>query len=477
MAADQTLSPGAGRVKGSRIALPELGSISIGGAMTAEGDVSVHRTDHDDVLVRVFDLACGIEGEVSLGPYTQYQAEVHGFERAYAFPALAPQLPQMLGHGIVLESGFAFIAQTAVRGQHFGQWITSLQQKGWNAQRVEQVRQALFDLLGLGCQLVQDGMLWITLRPEDVLHAASGDLALNNLSGLWTHELDGAPKALSYVARVSGCELLLDVMHLQAEEPLGEPSMLYALGVWLLECLSGQNFVSIDQETAQSMLSINPLVASRDTRIRELWHQYPHLEGKYPLLTQQLEVRQLGVTDFWYVLGGYLNQVVEGWDDLPEEEKDALLLSTGSDVFCQHLQEPFQWIAPIIAQATISRRLRLPSVEALHTLMRDPIDSEQRLELEHHNQFVQYLQDLGEAEAFLDRLNRWDVRKHSLHDQWALQARVCDGLLSSRDEDSYVTPADPDAEGHFYYRLFLGNSEEVPIPVSELNGSRSAWII
>ena len=43
----------------------------------------------------------------------------------------------------------------------------------------------------------------------------------------------------------------------------------------------------IDAETA-IILEDSALVTRRDTRIRDLWHQYPHLESKLPLLSHSL---------------------------------------------------------------------------------------------------------------------------------------------------------------------------------------------
>ena len=95
------------------------------------------------------------------------------------------------------------------------------------------------------------------------------------------------------MASVDYSELPIDTMILQSEESLEDASVNYALGVGLFEWLSGQSRLHIDAETAHAILEDSALVTRRDTRIRDLWHQYPHLESKLPLLSHQLEERSL----------------------------------------------------------------------------------------------------------------------------------------------------------------------------------------
>ncbi len=70
MAAPNIASRGVARFVGLSVPIEELGSVHIGGLVRQEGDISVHHSDREDVQIKVFDLACGVEGEVSLGPYT-----------------------------------------------------------------------------------------------------------------------------------------------------------------------------------------------------------------------------------------------------------------------------------------------------------------------------------------------------------------------------------------------------------------------
>ena len=100
MAAPNIASRGVARFVGLSVPIEELGSVHIGGLVRQEGDISVHHSDREDVQIKVFDLACGVEGEVSLGPYTCYQAEIKAYQQAYAFPALVPQLPHFLGASV-----------------------------------------------------------------------------------------------------------------------------------------------------------------------------------------------------------------------------------------------------------------------------------------------------------------------------------------------------------------------------------------
>ena len=129
MAAPTSASRGAARWVGTLIPVDELGSVHIGGLLHQEGDVSVHFSDRENSQIKVFDLACGVEGEVSLGPYTCYQAEIKAYKQAYAFPALVPQLPHFLGASMDGKEAFAYIAQTTMRGHDLSQWLETLNRK------------------------------------------------------------------------------------------------------------------------------------------------------------------------------------------------------------------------------------------------------------------------------------------------------------------------------------------------------------
>ena len=172
-------------------------------------------------------------------------------------------------------------------------------------------------------------------------------------------------------------------------------------GSGLFEWLSGQSRLHIDAETAHAILEDSALVTRRDTRIRDLWHQYPHLESKLPLLSHQLEERSLLFGDFWYGLEGYLAlQVVDDWEGLEEAAQKEMLVGTGQDVIAQHLEERFQWMAAPMAHATIKRHHRLASVEHLQEMLRDLISPDVRYDLSAQNMFVKYLADRGESDAF-----------------------------------------------------------------------------
>jgi len=272
----------------------------------------------------------------------------------------------------------------------------------------------------LALQLKRDGLLLIRLRPADVIHASSGPLKLNQLGGCWVSGIYEPAKALTYMASVDYSELPIDTMILQSEESLEDACVNYALGVGLFEWLSGQSRLHIDAETAHAILEDSALVTRRDTRIRDLWHQYPHLESKLPLLSHQLEERSLLFGDFWYGLEGYLVQVVDGWEGFEEAAQKEMLVGTGQDVIAQHLEERFQWMAAPMAHATIKHHYQLVSVECLQEMLRDVISSDVRHDLSTQSMFVKYLADRGESDAFLDQLNRWDVRQHPRTKQWTL---------------------------------------------------------
>ena len=287
-------------------------------------------------------------------------------------------------------------------------------------------------MVGLALQLKRDGLLLICLRPADVIHASSGPLKLNHLGGVGSAVSMDPSKALTYMASVDYSELPIDTMILQSEESLEDASVNYALGVGLFEWLSGQSRLHIDAETAYAILEDSALVTRRDTRIRDLWHRYPHLESKLPLLSHQLEERSLLFGDFGYGLKAILHRWWTAGKVLgscPEGNARG----HGASVIAQHLEERFQWMAAPMAHATIKRHYRLASVEHLQEMLRDLISPDVRYDLSAQNMFVKYLADRGESDAFLDLLNRWDVRQHPRTKQWTLRATTCCHFLLQQE--------------------------------------------
>ncbi len=76
------------RFSGLQIELPEAGAVTLGNALRMASETAIFLTDRPDIVIKVFDLECGNEEEVSYGPYVSFQLEVANFEEIGALGSL-----------------------------------------------------------------------------------------------------------------------------------------------------------------------------------------------------------------------------------------------------------------------------------------------------------------------------------------------------------------------------------------------------
>jgi hypothetical protein len=78
----------------------------------------------------------------------------------------------------------------------------------------------------------------------------------------------------------------------------------------------------------------------------------------------------------WHLLKGYLASKLPDWDSLPSDQRDQIILATGTTFIMEQLPVGLQWLAGPIAQATVLRSIRLKSVAELMRLMAHPASAE-----------------------------------------------------------------------------------------------------
>ena len=465
------------RFSGLQIGLPEIGPVTLGNALRMASETAIFLTDRPEVVVKVFDLECGIEEEVSYGPYVSFQLEVANFEEIGALGTLQHAIPAYYGSGLEFETKFAWVAMEFLNGKDLQEWCDDATAEGCSEQWVAEFRRAIFETFSIMEQFHENQIVLIDFKPENVVRLSGGNIKFVDMGAFFTPRYYGKTKEYMYSATPDYAELLIDSSNIQSGVPLTQASDIFAAGVALFEMVTRESRLSIDDETAASIRADPAAYLFRETQIRDVWQSYPHLEGVLPLVETQLAERRLLFAEFWHVLRGYLAEEMDDWESVEPDVQDSLMMETGMNFIRDHLPEPMHWLAEPIAYATVLRRLRYESMAELKALMGNPISAVVRENLEEQNHFVQYLRDQGELGDLLDRLNEWDVREHDLSGHWAISVMAGCHYLADHEDYSYVIKAEMDDEGHQYYRLSGEDANEAPIAMMELKDSRMGWVL
>jgi len=465
------------RFSGLQIDLPESGSVTLGNALRLASETAIFLTDRPEIVIKIFDLECGMEEEVSYGPYVSFQLEVANFEEISSLGTLQNFIPVYYGSGLEFERKFAWVAMEFLNGKDLQEWCDDGAGEGCSEAWVAEFRRAIYETFSIMEQFHANGIVLIDFKPENVVRLSDGNIKFVDMGAFFTPRHFGKTKEYMYSATPDYAELLIDSSNIQSGVPLTQASDIFAAGVALFEMVTKESRLSIDDETAASIKADPTAYLFRETQIRDVWQSYPHLEGALPLVETQLEERRLLFAEFWHVLRGYMAEEVEDWESIEPDTQDSMLMDTGMNFIRDHLPAPMQWLAEPVAHATVLRRLRYGSMAELKAFMGNPISEAVREDLEIHNQFVQYLRDQGELGDFLDRLNEWDVRKHDLSGHWAVSAMAGCHFLADHEDYSYVIKAEMDDAGHQYYRLSGENPDEIPVTMMELKDSRMVWVL
>jgi len=226
-----------------------------------------------------------------------------------------------------------------------------------------------------------------------VILTIAGLFAVNFLTALFAvpvlfHQLAFVKNDL-YSATPDYAELLIDASNVQAGVPPTEASDIFSAGVALFEMATGASRLEIDGDTADEILNNPAIFLFRDSQIRDIWQAYPHLKEVLPVVETQLKERRLLFSELWHLLKGYLANKLADWESLPGEQRDQIILSTGTTFIMEQLPPRLDWLAGPIAQATVLRSIRLKKVADLiqknqdlsrmlngdHVALRDDLES------------------------------------------------------------------------------------------------------
>jgi len=465
------------RFSGLQIELPEAGAVTLGNALRMASETAIFLTDRPDIVIKVFDLECGNEEEVSYGPYVSFQLEVANFEEIGALGSLHHAIPAYYGSGLEFERKFSWVAMEFLNGKDLQEWCDDATAEGCSARWVAEFRRTIYETFSIMERFHENRIVLIDFKPENVVRLSDGNVKFVDMGAFFTPRHYGKTKEYMYSATPDYAELLIDSSNIQSGVPLTQASDIFAAGVALFEMVTQESRLTIDDETAESIKADPTAYLFRETQIRDVWQSYPHLEGVLPLVETQLKEGRLLFAEFWHVLRGYMAEEMDDWESIEPDTQDSMLMDTGMNFIRDHLPEPMHWLAEPIAYATVLRRLRYESMAELKSLMGNPISAEVRADLEENNQFVQYLRDQGELGDLLDGLNEWDVREHDLSGHWAINAMAGCHFLVDHEDYSYVIKAEMDDQGHHYYRLSGEDANESPIPMMELKDSRMGWVL
>ena len=467
------------RYTGRQLQLAKFGTVVLGKALRASSETAVYLTDHPEVVVKVFDLDCGLEDEFSYGPYVEYQLELANFEEIQSLDSVRPLVPAFYGADIVYEQRFAYVGMEFLVGQDLQEWCdAALKGSDVGLDWVEDFHRTIFETFETLERFHQNRIVVIDFKPENVIRLSDGRIRFVDMGAFFTPRHLGKTKEYLYSATPDYAELMIDSSNVESGIPLTEASDIFAAGVALFEMVTGQSRLTIAPETADAVLSDPGIFLFRDSQIKDVWKAYPHLEAVLPLVETQLKERSLLFSEFWHVLKGYLADEVASWESMAPEERDVAFVATGEEFIKEHLPEPLSWLANPIAQATTLRSLRIGSVAELKTLIREPLSPEMLESLNVKNAFVQYLRDLGQLDGKLEHLNQWDVRLHEETGAWALSGQACCSCLASEAAFTSVISAETDFEGHTYFSVSGDSGEgEVPQSLVELQESRTSWVL
>jgi len=197
-------------------------------------------------------------------------------------------------------------------------------------------------------------------------------------------------------------------------------------------------------------------------------------------LETQLRERRILFSDLWHLLKGYIANKLSDWESLPADQRDQIILATGTTFVLEQLPSPLQWLAGPIARATVLRSLRLRSVAQLMGLIADPVSEETQEDIKRHNCFVQYLRDLERPVEFVERLNTWQVRLNRNTGRWAISVPVAFMQLLNSAQFASLKQVDRDEAGHRYFRIVsdleADDCEEGKLTIWHLKNDHCAWL-
>jgi len=468
------------KYSGLTVDLVGLGKVQLTHLLNRNAETRVYHTTHPRTVVKMFDLSCGKADEISYGPYMSFGLEVANFEDILGIEDLRPFVPAYYGANINYDQKYAFIAMEYLEGQNLKSWCEEAAIDGYAGQWLAEFKEAVYEALSIVMRFHEHGIILIDFKPDNIIRLRGKGIMFVDLGAFFTPRHYRETDKYVYSATPDYAELLIDASNVQAGVPPTEASDIFSTGVALFELATGASRLEIEGETADEILANPAIIRFRDSQIRDLWRSYPHLKDLLPVLEKQLKERRILFSELWNLLKGYVATKLPDWESLPPEQRDQIILATGTTFILEQLPERLQWLAGPIAQATVLRSMRLKNITDVMSLIAEPLPSSVREDLEHHNCLVQFLCDLERPVEFVQHLNSWQVRLNESTGHWAIAVPVAFLQLVNSAQLTSLKQAYTDAEGHRYFHIVsdseADNWEEGKLTLWQIRNDHFAWV-
>ena len=465
---------------GLTVELVGLGKVQLTHLLNRNTETRVYRTTHPRIVVKMFDLSCGKADEISYGPYMAFGLEVANFQDILGIEDLRPFVPAYYGANINYDQKYAFIAMEYLEGQNLKAWCDEAFSGGEEGGWLGDFKESVYEALSIVTRFHEHWIILIDFKPDNIIRLRGKGIEFVDLGAFFTPRHHHETDKYVYSATPDYAELLIDASNVQAGLPPTEASDIFSTGVALFELATGTSRLEIQAETADEILNAPGIFLFRDSQIRDLWQSYPHLREVLPLLETQLRERRILFSDLWHLLKGYIANKLSDWESLAAEQRDQIILATGTTFVLEQLPSRLQWLAGPIAQATVLRSLRLRSVAQLMRLIADPVSEKIQEDVKRHNCFVQYLRDLERPVEFVERLNTWQVRLNRNTGRWAISVPVAFMQLLNSAQFASLKQVDRDEAGHRYFRIVsdleADDCEEGKLTIWHLKNDHCAWL-
>lgn len=469
-----------GKHAGVSVNLTGLGRVRLSQAIAINPETALYLTDHEGVVVKVFDLECGKPDEVSYGPYANFQAELQTFEEIVALETLRHYVPTYLGANIDYDHKYAFIAMEFLQGQNLRTWAEDAANAGYETAQLDELRRALIEVLSILDLFHHHGLVVIDFKPDNVIRLTDGTVRLVDLGAFFTPRHRRNLTSFVYAATPDHAEVVIDASNLQAGVPPTIASDLFSVGVALFEMATGTSRLMIDPATADAMLATPALYLFRDSQIADVWKAFPHLLNALPQVKSQLQERRLLFSELWHLLKAYVAEKVPDWEALPADQQGQILLSTGTTFIMEQLPTELTWLAGAIARATVLRSFRVKNLAALVELLGNPAPADVLAEIAEHNCLVKYLRSLELPAGFTTRLNTWDVRLDRTTGHWAIAGPAACWELGTSAAFVYLRQTQTDDDGHtFWHAVEESEADQiggVRANLAQLKNNHQAWL-
>jgi serine/threonine protein kinase len=463
-----------------KVDLPGLGRLGLTQVFKQTTETTIYRTENPGLVVKLFDLDCGKPEEVSYGPYTRFQLELANFEDIINLEALRRFVPVYYGANINYEKKYAYIAMEFFHGDDLQSWCDNAANEGFSEQWVTEFKEAIFEAFSILVQFHKHGIVVVDFKPDNILRLGERGVKFVDLGAFFTPRHYSAPEKYVYSATPDYAELLIDVSNIDTGIPPSEAADIFSAGVALFEMATGHSRLEIAEATAEEILARPELFRFRDSQIRDLWRQYPHLKDLLPLLETQLKERRLLFAEVWHLLKGYVSEKVPDWETVPAQQREQILLATGTTFIAEQLPEPLNWLAGPIAHSTVLRSIRLKSVNELLSLIQNPVSEPARQDVETFNTLIQYMRDLERSTEFVQRLNTWDTRLDKETGHWGISAPVAYAQLSDNALFTFVKEARRDPYGHRFFEIVADleadDYQDCKLTLWHLQDDHLAWL-